>query len=309
MRKDLLGLRLLDKAEIGLILDTAEACKQILSRPVRKVPTLRGKVLVNLFYEASTRTRMSFEMAGKWLSAEVMNFAVATSSVVKGESLKDTALTIQALGADFVVVRHTSPGVPQMLAQIIEASVINAGDGTHEHPTQGLLDLFTIRERLGRIASLRVVIVGDILHSRVARSNIWGLSKLGAKVVVCGPPTLLPPGLEELGVEVHTDLDRALHKADVVNVLRVQLERQKAGLFPSLREYSRRYCITKERLDAIGSDVLLMHPGPANQGVEITAEAAEDPRSAIHEQVSNGVAVRMAVLYLLSGGERHELAG
>jgi len=308
MRKDLLDLRSLGKEDIELVLDTADACKQILSRPVRKVPTLRGKVLVNLFYEASTRTRMSFEMAGKWLSAEVMSVAVATSSVTKGESIKDTVRTIEALGADFVVIRHSSPGVPHLIARTIRAGVINAGDGTHEHPTQGLLDLFTIRQRLGSLSGRRVLIVGDILHSRVARSDIWGLIKTGAQVAVCGPATLLPPGLEGLGVEVYTDLNKALHGAEVVNVLRVQLERQKVGLFPSLREYSRRYGITKERLDALGQDIVLMHPGPANLGVEITEEAAEDPRSVIHDQVSNGVAIRMAVLYLLSGGERNELA-
>ncbi|MGI6611506.1 MAG: aspartate carbamoyltransferase catalytic subunit [Limnochordia bacterium] len=308
MRKDLLDLRSLGKEDIELVLDTADACKQILSRPVRKVPTLRGKVLVNLFYEASTRTRMSFEMAGKWLSAEVMSVAVATSSVTKGESIKDTVRTIEALGADFVVIRHSSPGVPHLIARTIRAGVINAGDGTHEHPTQGLLDLFTIRQRLGSLSGRRVLIVGDILHSRVARSDIWGLIKMGAQVAVCGPATLLPPGLEGLGVEVYTDLNKALHGAEVVNVLRVQLERQKVGLFPSLREYSRRYGITKERLDALGQDIVLMHPGPANLGVEITEEAAEDPRSVIHDQVSNGVAIRMAVLYLLSGGERNELA-
>lgn len=309
MRKDLLDLRSLGKEDIELVLDTADACKQILSRPVRKVPTLRGKVLVNLFYEASTRTRMSFEMAGKWLSAEVMSVAVAASSVTKGESLKDTVRTIQALGADFVVVRHSSPGAPHMIARTIKARVINAGDGTHEHPTQGLLDVFTIRERLGSLAGRRVLIVGDVLHSRVARSDIWGLTKMGAQVAVCGPATLLPPGLEQLDVRIFTDLDEALHWAEAVNVLRVQMERQKAGLFPSLREYSRRFGITKERLDALDRDIVLMHPGPANLGVEITEEAAEDPRSVIHDQVSNGVAVRMAVLYLLSGGERNELAG
>lgn len=309
MRKDLLDLRSLTQADIERILDTAEACKEILGRPVRKVPTLRGKVIVNLFYEASTRTRTSFEMAGKWLSAEVVSIAVASSSVTKGESLKDTARTIQALGADLVVIRHSSPGAPHLVARTVKAGVINAGDGTNEHPTQGLLDLFTIRERLGQVAGQRVLIIGDILHSRVARSNIWGLTKMGAHVSVCGPPTLLPPGLSEIGVHVHSDLEQALKDADVVNVLRIQLERQKEALFPSLREYSRRYGITRERLDGLGRDVLLMHPGPANLGVEITEEASEDRRSVIHEQVTNGIAVRMAVLYLLSGGEQVALAG
>ncbi len=309
MRKDLLDLRSLSKEDIELVLDTADACKQILSRSVRKVPTLRGKVLVNLFYEASTRTRMSFEMAGKCLSADVMSVAVATSSVSKGESIKDTARTVEALGADFVVIRHSSAGVPHLVARTVKAGVINAGDGTHEHPTQGLLDAFTIRERFGSLAGRRVVIVGDILHSRVARSDIWALTKLGARVAVCGPATLLPPGLDQFGVEVHTDLDEALPGADAVQVLRVQLERQKGGLLPSLQEYSRRYGINRQRLDTLGQEVLLMHPGPANLGVEITEEAAEDPRSVIRDQVRNGVAVRMAVLYLLSGGDDNELAG
>ncbi|NLN17888.1 MAG: aspartate carbamoyltransferase catalytic subunit [Firmicutes bacterium] len=308
MRKDLLDLRSLSKQDIELILDTADACKEILSRPVRKVPTLRGKVLVNLFYEASTRTRMSFEMAGKCLSADVMSVSVATSSVTKGESIKDTVRTVEALGADFVVIRHSSPGVPHLIARTVRAGVINAGDGTHEHPTQGLLDAFTIRERLGSLAGRRVLIVGDILHSRVARSDIWALTKLGARVAVCGPATLLPPGLERFGVKVYTDLDEALPQAEVIQVLRVQLERQKGGLLPSLREYSRRYGINKQRLDALGQDVVLMHPGPANLGVEITEVAAEDRRSVIRDQVRNGVAVRMAVLYLLSGGDKSELA-
>lgn len=307
MQKNLLDLRTLSKAEIELVLNTAEACKQLFDRPVRKVPTLRGKVLVNLFYEPSTRTRTSFEMAGKWLSAEVVSIAVAQSSVVKGESIKDTARTIKALGADYVVVRHVSPGVPYLLARTINARIINAGDGTHEHPTQGLLDMFTIRERFGRLDGLRVLIVGDILHSRVAHSNIWGLRTMGAKVAVCGPPTLLPPGLAELGVDVYTNLEEAIKGVDVINVLRIQRERQKSVYFPSLREYSRMYGITREVLDRVGPHVLLMHPGPANLGVEITEEAAEDARSVVHEQVTNGVAVRMAVLYLLGGGEHDAL--
>ncbi len=307
MQRNLLDLRTVDKAEIELILDTAEACKQLFDRPVRKVPTLRGKVLINLFYEASTRTRTSFEMAGKWLSAEVVSIAVAQSSVTKGESIKDTARTIQALGADYVVIRHSSPGVPNLLARTIDARIINAGDGTHEHPTQGLLDMFTMRARFGHLAGLRVLIVGDILHSRVAHSNIWGLRTMGAEVAVCGPPTLLPPGLQELGVDVYTDLSKAIQGVDVLNILRIQRERQKSVYFPSLREYSRSFGITRQILDQMGSDVLLMHPGPANLGVEITEEAAEDSRAVVHEQVTNGVAVRMAVLYLLGGGDQHAL--
>jgi aspartate carbamoyltransferase catalytic subunit len=309
MQKNLLDLRTLSKAEIELVLDTAEACKQLFDRPVRKVPTLRGKVLVNLFYEPSTRTRTSFEMAGKWLSAEVVSIAVAQSSVTKGESIKDTARTIKALGADYVVIRHSAPGAPYLLARTINARIINAGDGTHEHPTQGLLDMFTIRERFGRLDGLRVLIVGDILHSRVAHSNIWGLRTMGAKVAVCGPPTLLPTGLKELGVDVYTDLTKAIQSVDVINVLRIQRERQSSVYFPSLREYSRNYGITRQVLDQIGPDVLLMHPGPANLGVEITEEAAEDARSVVHEQVTNGVAVRMAALYLLGGGEHDALVG
>lgn len=306
-RKDLLGLEDLSREEIELILDTAVPCKQIYSRDVKRFPTLRGRLVVNLFYEPSTRTRTSFELAGKWMSADVVNIAVSTSSVVKGESLTDTVKTLEALGADIVAVRHSSAGVPRLLAGAVKARVINAGDGAHEHPTQGLLDLFTIRERKGGFEGLAVTIVGDIRHSRVARSNIWGLLKMGASVRAAGPPTLMPPGLEALGVQVFDDLDEALRGADVVNVLRIQKERQKAGLFPSLREYTRRYGLNRARLDLAADDVLLMHPGPANLGVEITQDLVEDPRSAVREQVTNGVAVRMALLYLLSGGRRDEL--
>lgn len=305
--RDLLGLKQLTPEEITLILDTAEPCKQIFDRPVKKFPTLRGKVIVNLFFEASTRTRTSFEVAGKWLSADVVNISADASSVKKGESLADTGRTIEALGADIVVVRHPSSGAAHYLAKKLSASIINAGDGRHEHPTQGLLDLFTIRERKGSIRGLIVTIVGDILHSRVARSNMIGLTKMGARVRVVGPPTLVPTGLSKYGVEVFHDLDEALKGADVVNVLRIQLERQKRGLFPSLKEYSRLYGLNAERLAKLGEDVLIMHPGPANLGVEITEEVAEDPRSAIREQVTNGVAVRMALLYLMSGGDTREL--
>lgn len=306
MRKHLIGLRTATRDDIELVLDTAEACKQLFSRPVRKVPTLRGTMVVNLFYEPSTRTRTSFEMAGKWLSAEVVNMTVSSSSVAKGESIKDTARTILALGANIVVIRHSSPGAAHLLARTIDASIINAGDGTNEHPTQGLLDIYTIRERIGGLAGVRVLIVGDILHSRVARSNIWGLRTMGAQVAVCGPKTLIPPGLSELEVKEFDDLDDGLAWANVVNVLRIQLERQKSGLFPSRREYAQRYGITRQRLQLLPSDAVLMHPGPANLGVEITQEAALDSRSVISEQVTNGVAVRMAVLYLLSGGKSNE---
>ncbi len=300
--KDLLGLEYLDRDEIETILDTAVPMKEIFTRDIKKLPTLRGKTMVNLFYEPSTRTRTSFELAGKWMSADVTNIATSTSSVAKGESLKDTARTIEALGANFIVIRHQMAGAPHLVARTVRASVVNAGDGRHEHPTQALLDLFTIRERLGRIEGLKVAIVGDILHSRVARSNIWGLTKLGAHVTVCGPRTLIPPDVSRMGVEVTTSLDEALAGSDVVNVLRMQLERQKKGLFPSIREYSDLYGLTREKVKKCKPDVLILHPGPANLGVEITEEVAESPSAAVHQQVTNGVACRMAVLYLLSGG-------
>lgn len=305
--KDLLGLAELNAEEIKLILATALPCKEIFGREIRKLPTLRGKTVVTLFYEPSTRTRMSFEIAAKWLGADAVNLTVAQSSVVKGESFVDTAKTIEAVGADVIVIRHVMAGAPKLLAQTVRASVINAGDGAHEHPTQGLLDLLTIKERKGDFAGLRTVIVGDIMHSRVARSDIWGLTKLGAKVTVVGPPTLIPPGLEDLGVAVSYNLDEALAGADVVNVLRLQLERQKKGLFPSVREYARLYGMNQARLDRLSPEALLMHPGPANLGVEISEEATNDPRSTITTQVTNGVAIRMALLYLLAGGKEDEL--
>ncbi len=305
-RKDLLGLEGLSAEEIHLILDTAESCKQIYEREIKKFPTLRGRTVVNLFYEPSTRTRTSFELAGKWMGADVINVSSSTSSVAKGESLRDTARTLEALGADVVVIRHSAAGAAHQLASEIRAAVINAGDGAHEHPTQGLLDLFTIRERKGRFAGLRVTIVGDILHSRVARSNIWGLKTLGAEVTVVGPPTLVPREIRQLGVRATHNLEEALEGADVVNILRIQLERQKKGLFPSLREYSRLYGITAEKLESAREDVLIMHPGPANLGVEVSEEVARDPRSAISGQVQNGVAVRMALLYLLTGGRAQD---
>ncbi|MCR4401771.1 MAG: aspartate carbamoyltransferase catalytic subunit [Firmicutes bacterium] len=300
--KDLLGLEYLERDEIELILDTAVPMKEVLARDIKKLPTLRGKTMVNLFYEPSTRTRTSFELAGKWMGADVTNIATSTSSVAKGESLKDTARTLESLGANYIVIRHQMAGAPHLVARTVRASVINAGDGRHEHPTQALLDLFTIKERLGRVEGLEVVIVGDILHSRVARSNIWGLLKLGARVTVCAPRTLIPQDVSRLGVRVTCDLEEALAEADVVNVLRLQLERQKKGLLPSIREYSEMYGLTRERLRRCKPGVLVLHPGPANLGVEITEEVAECPNAAVREQVTNGVACRMAVLYLLSGG-------
>lgn len=308
LHKDLIELESLTPQSIEFILNVAEACKRICSDPVRRLTTLKGRVMVNLFYEASTRTRTSFELAGKFLGADVVNIASQTSSVTKGESLRDTAKTLEALGARIVVIRHSASGAAHLLAKAIDAHVVNAGDGWHEHPTQGLLDLFTIRERKGRIAGLRVTILGDILHSRVARSNIWGLTKLGAAVTVCGPPTLIPQDIEALGVRVTHSLADGLADADVVNVLRIQLERQARGLFPSVREYARAYGLTRERLRLAKPDLMIMHPGPANLGVEITEEVADDPRASIRDQVTNGVAVRMAVLHLLAGGSPNELA-
>ena len=305
--KDLLGLADLAAEEIELILQTTVPCKEIFNREIRKLPTLRGKTVVTLFYEPSTRTRMSFEIAAKWLGADAVNLTVAQSSVAKGESFVDTARTIEAVGANVIIIRHPMAGAPKLLAETVAASVINAGDGAHEHPTQGLLDLYSIKERLGRFAGLKVVIVGDIMHSRVARSNIWGLTKLGARVTVVGPPTLIPPGLEELGVAISYNLDDALAGAHVVNVLRLQLERQKKGLFPSVREYARLYGMNKARADRLAPDALIMHPGPANLGVEISEEATANPRAIITTQVTNGVAVRMALLYLLAGGKEDEL--
>lgn len=302
--KDLLGLEYLTRDEIELILDTAEPCKQIFTRDVRKLPTLRGKTMVNLFYEPSTRTRTSFELAAKWMSADVINISVPASSVMKGESLKDTVRTLESLGANIIVMRHSAAGAPHFLARSVDAAVVNAGDGANEHPTQALVDLFTIREKKGAIAGLKVLIVGDILHSRVAKSNIWGLTKLGASVTVVGPPTLIPSEIEKMGVKVSYNLDEAICDADVINVLRIQLERQKKGLFPSTREYVSLYGINRERLKRAKSDVLILHPGPANLGVEITEEIALSPCSAISEQVTNGVAVRMAILYLVSRGDK-----
>lgn len=301
--RHLLGLEGMSRKEINLILDTAETFKEILARPIRVVPTLRGVTVVNLFYEPSTRTRISFELAEKRLSAEVVNFSAATSSTRKGETLKDTVRNIEAMKTDMVVVRHQASGVPYFLTQCLDSAIINAGDGAHEHPTQGLLDLFTIREKYKKVKGLKAVIVGDIKYSRVARSNIWGLSTMGAEVSVCGPTTLMPVEIEKMGVKVYSDLDQALVGADVVIVLRIQLERQKGGLLPSLREYTNKFGITKDRLERLNENFTIMHPGPINRGVEITPEVADGPHSVILDQVTNGVAIRMAVLYLLSGGE------
>jgi len=301
--KDLLGLEYLDREEINLILETAKPFKELFTRSVKKVPPLRGKTVVLLFYEPSTRTRISFELAAKRLSADVLNISASTSSVAKGESLIDTAKTLEAMKADFVVIRHSMAGAPQILARTINASIINAGDGTHEHPTQGLLDMFTIWEKKGRLSGLKVAIVGDILHSRVARSNIWGLNKMGAKVYLVGPATLIPPRIEEMGVKIFYDLDEIIDELDVINILRIQMERQKENLFPSLREYNEIFGITDRRLKRAKKDLLVMHPGPMNRGIEISSSVAEGSRSVITEQVTNGIAVRMAVLYLLAGGD------
>lgn len=300
--RNLLGIETLTPEEIKLILDTAVPFKEIFTRSIKKVPTLRGKTVVNLFYEPSTRTRTSFELAEKRLSADVLNISVNTSSVVKGESLIDTAKTIEAMKADFVVIRHGMAGAPHLLARTINASIINAGDGMHEHPTQALLDLFTIRDKKGKIENQNVVIVGDIQHSRVARSNIWALTKMGAKVTVVGPVTLIPAHIENLKVKVSYKLDDVLPNADVIYVLRVQRERQKQHLFPSLREYSELYGVDMDRLKKCKKDVIVMHPGPMNRGIEISSEVADSGFSVITEQVTNGIAVRMAVLYLLAGG-------
>ena len=304
--KDLLGIEPLSPDEILLLLDTAESMREIGLRPIKKVPALRGRMVVNLFFEASTRTRFSFETAEKWLSADSLNFAAKGSSVEKGESLLDTARNLQAMSPDLIVIRHGSPGVPHFLARHLAAGVVNAGDGAHEHPTQALLDALTIRQRFGRIEGLRVVIAGDIAHSRVVRSNIWLLTKMGAKVVVCGPPTLLPPRIEEMGVDATTDFDEAIPRADVLMMLRIQLERQGRGLFPSAREYFRRYGLSRDRLARAVPHAIVMHPGPMNRGVEIASDVADSDRSVILDQVSNGVAVRMAVLYLLLGGHPWE---
>ncbi len=301
--KDLLGIEPLDPSEIHLILDTAESMAEIGRREIKKVPALRGRMVVNLFFEASTRTRFSFETAEKWLSADSLNFAAKGTSVEKGESLLDTARNLEAMSPDFLVIRHSSPGVPHFLASQLRTRVVNAGDGAHEHPTQALLDALTIRQRKKRFDGLKVSIVGDIAHSRVVRSNIWCLTKLGARVTLCAPPTLMPPGVEALGVSSTWNFDDALADADVVMMLRVQIERGGKTAFPSTREYFTRYGLTRDRLKLARPDAIVMHPGPMNRGVEIASDIADDTeRSVILNQVANGVAVRMAVLYLLAGG-------
>lgn len=299
--KHLLGLEKLSRDEILSILHLAAPMKDIILREVKKVPTLRGKIIGTLFYEPSTRTKNSFELAAKLLSADVVSVSVATSSVKKGESLKDTVLTLEAMGIEAIVIRHSRNGVPAYLSSFSKASIINAGDGQHEHPSQALLDLFTIQQYKGHIEGLKVLIVGDIMHSRVAKSNIYGLSKLGAEIIVSGPPTLIPEEIKNYA-QVEYDLDNAIKKADVVNVLRLQLERQEAGLITSLQEYHRFYGLTKERMAKAKEDLLVLHPGPMNRGVEIDEEVAYCDKSAIQEQVSNGVAVRMAIYYTLMGG-------
>jgi len=299
-RKDLLGLEELTREEIEFIISTAESFKEVQTREIKKVPALRGKTVVNLFYEPSTRTRVSFEVAAKRLSADVINIATETSSVKKGETLIDTGLNIQALKADVIVVRHNYSGAAVMLAKHLDISIVNAGDGWHEHPTQALLDILTLKEKLGRISGLNVSIVGDIAHSRVARSNIWGLTKLGANVTVCAPAMLVPPAIEKLGVRVAKNIDDALRQADAVNVLRMQFERDDENAFPKQLDYFKNFGITKERLLKAKKNIVVMHPGPLNRGIEMSSDVADGPNSVILEQVTNGIAVRMAVLFLVA---------
>jgi aspartate carbamoyltransferase catalytic subunit len=307
-RKDLLGLENLTREEIEFILSTAESFKEVSSREIKKVPALRGKTVVNLFYEPSTRTRVSFEVAAKRLSADVINIATETSSVKKGETLIDTGRNIEALKADIIVMRHNYSGAAAILARHVNISVINAGDGWHEHPTQALLDIFTLKEKLGKVAGIKVSIIGDIAHSRVARSNIWGLSKLGAEVTVCAPKILIPPGIEQMGAKVTDDVDRALHDADAVNVLRMQFERDESNAFPQQLEYFKNYGITEERLEKAKKSIIVMHPGPINRGIEISSEVADGANSVILEQVTNGIAVRMSVLFLVAQARDNAVA-
>jgi aspartate carbamoyltransferase catalytic subunit len=302
-KKDILGMKDLSVDEINLILETAESFLEISTREIKKVPTLRGKSIINLFYEASTRTRTSFEIAGKRLSADTINISASTSSVVKGETLIDTARNLEAMNPDVIVIRHSAAGAPHLLAALVKQSIINAGDGAHEHPTQALLDMMTIKEKKGKISGLKIAIVGDIAHSRVARSNIYGLSKMGAQVFLAGPATMLPRDIEQMGVNVYNKMEDAIVDADVVMMLRIQLERQKQNIFPSLREYSQHYCLNRNNINLAKKDVIVMHPGPINRGVEISPDIADDPSySVILDQVNKGVAVRMALLYLLTGG-------
>lgn len=301
-RKHLLDIQSLSAAEIQLVLDTAKAFKAVGERAIKKVPALRGKTVINLFVEPSTRTRISFELAAQRLTADVINFSAEASSLKKGETLKDTARNLEALNADIIIIRHSATGAPHFLSRVLNASVVNAGDGSHEHPTQALLDIFTIREKKGKIEGLEVTILGDILYSRVARSNIWALLKLGAKVTLCGPSTLVPKVFEELGCRVTHRVDEAIERADIINILRIQHERQRKSLFPSLGEYTSLYSLTQARVARTKPDVLIMHPGPINRGVEIDSEVADCDRSVILDQVTNGLAVRMAALFLVNGG-------
>ena len=307
-RTDVLGLEDMSADEILLVLDIASRFRDVFDRPVRSVPIMRGRTVVNFFHEPSTRTRISFELAEKRLSADIVNFSVATSSFSKGETLRDTAENLQAMKIDMLVVRHKSSGSAQYLARVLQCPVINAGDGCHEHPTQGLLDIMTMRQRLGDLRGRRVTIIGDIAHSRVARSNIWGLNKLGAEVTVCGPPTMVPGSIAQLGVKVEHDLKRAVAEADVLNILRIQLERGAGSAFPGNREYHRMYGVTEDIVAQLKPEAFIMHPGPMNRNVEIASEVADGPRQVILDQVANGVAVRMALIYLLSGGDPGALA-
>ncbi len=302
-RKDILGIQDFSIEEINLVLDTAESFIEVSTREIKKVPTLRGKTVINLFYEASTRTRTSFEIAGKRLSADTINISASTSSMVKGETLIDTAKNLEAMNPDIIVIRHSAAGAPHLLAGLLKQSIINAGDGAHEHPTQALLDMMTIRSKKGRIAGLKVAIVGDITHSRVARSNIHGLTRMGAQVSVAGPATMLPRGVESLGVRAYTRIDDAIRDADIIMMLRIQTEREKNNIFPSLREYANHFSLNSRNITLAREDALIMHPGPMNRGVEISPDIADGPRSIILDQVTNGVAVRMALLYLLTGGD------
>jgi aspartate carbamoyltransferase catalytic subunit len=297
--RHLLGLQGVPKEDIQTILDTANTFREILDRPIKKVPTLQGKTVVNLFYESSTRTRISFELAEKRLSADAINFSISGSSVSKGETFKDTMKNIEAMKVDMVVVRHSAAGTPLYLTKICNSNIINAGDGTHEHPTQALLDMYSIRKKIGRLEGLKICIVGDIAHSRVALSNIFGLKTMGVKVSVCGPSTMIPRDIKDLGVDVIYDIDEAIQENDVLNVLRIQLERKAREYFPSIREYAKYFGITQERLDKNGKDILILHPGPINRGVELSSEVADGSNQIILYQVTNGVAIRMAVLYLL----------
>jgi aspartate carbamoyltransferase catalytic subunit len=307
--KDVLGLEELSAEEILGVLDIAARFRAVFDRPVRSVPIMRGRTVVNFFHEPSTRTRISFELAEKRLSADIVNFSTATSSFSKGETLRDTAENLAAMKIDMLIIRHSSAGAARYLANVLKCSVINAGDGAHEHPTQGLLDIMTMRQRLGDLRGRKVTIIGDITHSRVARSNIWGLTKLGAEVTLCGPPTMVPAGLARLGAKIEYDLHKAVADADVLNVLRIQLERHSSNAFPSNREYHRMYGINEEVVRGLKPEAFVMHPGPMNRDVEISSEVADGPRQVILDQVANGVAVRMALIYLLSGGDPGALAG